>query len=140
MDTDRYEFSPDPARIDGDWVHATLRDHAYWAEGRSRADQDAANAASRCFGVYRRADGGQVAFARVITDGVTFGWVADVVVAPEVRGQGIGKALVAAIAAQLDALGVRRSLLITRDAHALYSRNGWVPVEPPENWMLRPRG
>lgn len=137
MDDARYEFSADPARIDGAWVHATLSTHAYWAGGRTRAQQDAANAGSRCFGVYRRADGRQVAFARLVTDGATFGWLADVIVDPDERGAGLGKALVAGIAAEADVLGLRRTLLFTKDAHALYARSGWEPVAPPESWMVR---
>ncbi|MDI6943746.1 MULTISPECIES: GNAT family N-acetyltransferase [Microbacterium] len=137
MDDALYEFSADAARIDAAWVHEMLSTHAYWAVGRTRAQQDAANAGSRCFGVYRRARGRQVAFARLVTDGVTFGWLADVIVDPAVRGEGIGKGLVEGIAAEADALGLRRTLLFTKDAHALYARSGWEPVTPPESWMVR---
>ncbi|WOF22716.1 GNAT family N-acetyltransferase [Microbacterium betulae] len=138
MDETAYEFSADAARIDRGWVHRTLSEHAYWAIGRSRALQDAAIDGSRCFGVYRRADGRQVAFARLVTDGATFGWLADVIVDPALRGEGVGKALVAGVAAELDALGLKRTLLMTSDAHGLYAQNGWGPVSSPENWLVRP--
>lgn len=132
-----YEFSSDVALLDGAWVHQTLREHAYWAHDRSREVQDAANAGSRCFGVYERGTGRQVAFARVVTDGATFGWLADVIVDPQRRGQGLGKLLVEGIVEELDGLGLRRTLLMTRDAHTLYGRHGWEPAAPVGDWLVR---
>lgn len=135
--TGAFEFSADPARIDADWVHATLSEHAYWALGRARAVQDAANAGSRCYGVYRTDPGEQVAFARVVTDGATFGWLCDVIVDPGHRGRGLGKLLIAGIVADIESLGLKRTLLATTDAHGLYAQHGWVPLEQPERWMAR---
>jgi GNAT superfamily N-acetyltransferase len=134
-----FEFSTDPGRIDAEWVHATLSTLAYWAEGRSRATQDEANAASRCYGVYATATGEQVAFARVVTDGTTFGWLCDVIVDPAVRGAGVGKLLMAGVVADVERLGVPRVLLKTADAHGLYAQHGWRPLASPESWMERSR-
>jgi GNAT superfamily N-acetyltransferase len=129
------EFSADPGRLDGDWVHATLATHAYWAVGRSREAQDAANAASRCYGVYASDTGRQVAFARVVTDGATFGWLCDVIVDPGARGRGVGKLLVSGVMADLEPIGIKRLLLKTADAHGLYAQNGWAPLASPSSWM-----
>lgn len=129
-----FEFSADPFRIDGDWVHLMLRG-SYWAADRPRDVQDAANAASRCYGVY--SPDAQVAFARVVTDGGTFAWLCDVIVDPAARGRGAGKLLMAGVAADLDRLGVRRTLLATDDAHGLYEQYGWTPLAKPSNWMQR---
>ncbi|WP_203137085.1 GNAT family N-acetyltransferase [Microbacterium sp. JZ31] len=132
-----YEFSDDASRLDAEWIHRTLATHSYWARGRPRELQDAANAGSRCFGVY---DGErQVAFARLVTDGATFGWLADVIVDPDRRGEGIGKLLVAGVAAEVDRLGLRRTLLKTDDAHTLYERHGWEPATPAGDWLVRER-
>jgi GNAT superfamily N-acetyltransferase len=137
-DASPYEFSTDPTRIDAARVHELISQHAYWAQGRPRAVMDAAIAGSRPYGVYRRDTGEQVAFARLVTDGVTFAWLADVVVDPELRGQGIGKLLIAGIVAEIEPLGLRRTMLATADAHGLYEQFGWVPVTEEYKWMERP--
>lgn len=129
-------FSADPDRIDPVWVHRMLSEHSYWAEGRSRQVQDAANAGSRCYGVY---DGdAQVGFARVVTDGATFAWLCDVIVDPDARGRSVGKTLLAGVVADLEPLGLKRALLATGDAHGLYEQFGWGPLRAPEKWMERP--
>ncbi|GAA2224874.1 GNAT family N-acetyltransferase [Promicromonospora sukumoe] len=135
-----YEFSTDPARIDADRVHELVSRHTYWAKDRPRDVMDAAIAGSRPYGVYRRDSGEQVGFARVVTDGATFAWLADVIVDPDLRGQGIGKLLVAGVVAELDQLGLRRTILATADAHGLYERFGWTPVTEEYKWMERPAG
>jgi GNAT superfamily N-acetyltransferase len=137
-DDSTYEFSTDPDRIDAARVHELIT-HTYWGTGRSRKVMDAAIAGSRPYGVYRSGTVEQVAFARVVTDGVTFAWLADVVVDPAVRGKGVGKLLIAGVVAELEPLGLRRTLLATADAQGLYEQFGWVPVDPQYSWMERPR-
>jgi GNAT superfamily N-acetyltransferase len=137
MNDATYEFSTDPARIDAARVHELVSQYTYWAKDRPRGVMDAAIAGSRPYGVYRRDTGAQVAFARVVTDGVTFAWLADVIVDPDVRGQGIGKLLVAGVVADIEPLGLRRTLLATADAHGLYEQFGWRPVNDGFKWMER---
>ncbi|WP_419706556.1 GNAT family N-acetyltransferase [Promicromonospora sp. NFX87] len=137
MNDSTYEFSTDPARVDPARVHELIAD-TYWGAGRTRELMDAAIAGSRPYGVYRSGTVEQVAFARVVTDGVTFAWLADVVVDPAVRGQGVGKLLIAGVVAELEPLGLRRTLLATADASGLYEQFGWVPVDPQYSWMERP--
>ncbi|WP_022889972.1 GNAT family N-acetyltransferase [Agromyces italicus] len=134
---DELEFSDDPARLDLDRVHTWLAEESYWAEGRSRAAHEAAVAASRNYGVYDRASGEQLAYARVITDGVTFAWLCDVYVDAPARGRGVGVALIEQIMTELEPLGLRRIGLTTADAHGLYERFGFRPLDRPEQWMAR---
>jgi predicted GNAT family acetyltransferase len=130
-----YEFSADPARLDTAWVHEILSTQ-YWALGRSRAVQDAAVAGSRNYGVY--AGGTQVAYARAVTDGATFAWIADVVVHPEHRRQGLGTLLVDGLMADLEALGLRRVLLkASPEGHDLYRKAGFDGLDEPDAWLLR---
>ncbi|TDB82144.1 GNAT family N-acetyltransferase [Micromonospora sp. KC721] len=131
---DGYLLSTDPARLDLDRVHQWLSTDAYWALGRSRESVARAFAGSIPYGVHRVPDGGQVAVARVVTDGVTFGWLCDVYVAREERGRGLGAWLATAVRDHLASLGVRRILLATLDAHGVYARVGFTPVTP-ERWM-----
>ncbi|GAA2765839.1 GNAT family N-acetyltransferase [Streptomyces paradoxus] len=129
------EISTDPARVDRERVHHWLSTDAYWALGRPREKQDRAIEGSLNFGVYDTVSGDQIAYARVITDRATFGWLCDVYVDPSVRGKGIGGALVAAVRDELRSYGVRRVLLATHDAHGVYARHGFAALERPEDWM-----
>ncbi|MFI2616556.1 GNAT family N-acetyltransferase [Streptomyces sp. NPDC018584] len=130
-----YEISADPARVDAARVHQWLSTDAYWALGRSRAKQDAAIAGSLNFGAYDGSSGEQVAYARVVTDRATFAWLCDVYVAPAARGSGLGTALVDAVRAHLEPFGLRRVLLATADAHGVYEKVGFKPLDDPGAWM-----
>jgi GNAT superfamily N-acetyltransferase len=133
MTLDDFEISSDPARIDADAVHAYLT-RSYWAKGVSKARVAESIAGSRAFGAYRKSDGAQVGFARVITDGCRFAYLADVYALEEVRGIGIGKALVEAA---LASPGLERCswMLSTDDAHGLYRRYGFEVVADPNQTM-----
>ncbi|WP_395244046.1 GNAT family N-acetyltransferase [Agromyces sp. MMS24-K17] len=130
-------FSTDPAELDRDRVHRWLSTDAYWAIGRPRATQEAAVDASRNYAAFDEATGAQVAYARVITDGATFGWLCDVYVDPSVRGRGVGVGLIEAVVADLEPLGLPRITLKTGDAHGLYAKFGFEPIPDPELWMIR---
>lgn len=130
-------FSADPARVDRACVHRWLSEESYWARGRTRETQDAAIDGSRVYGVYDDESGEQLAFARVVTDTVTFAWLCDVFVDAAARGRGVGKLLVAGVVADLEPLGMRRIALATADAHGLYAQFGFAPLPTPERWMTR---
>ncbi|MFD0313826.1 GNAT family N-acetyltransferase [Streptomyces flavalbus] len=130
-----YEISTDPDRLDAARVHRWLSTDAYWALGRDREKQDRAIAGSLNFGVYDTASGAQVGYARVVTDRATFAWLCDVYVDPAVRGKGIGTALAAAVREELRAYGVRRIMLATHDAHEVYAKVGFAPLERPDQWL-----
>lgn len=132
---DGCEISTDPARLDAALIHQWLSQDAYWALGRTREKQDAAIAGSLNFGVYDTASGAQLAYARVVTDQATFGWLCDVYVAPAARGRGIGTGLAAAVRDHLAPYGLRRIMLATADAHAVYAQVGFAPLAEPEKWM-----
>ncbi|KIA70944.1 GNAT family N-acetyltransferase [Paenarthrobacter sp. TAF1] len=137
--TERYVFSAEADRVDRARVHQWLSEQSYWAQGRVRQKQDAAIDASRNYGVYDIGTGEQVAYARVVTDGVTFAWLCDVFVATEVRGQGIGKMLAAGVMADLEPLDLKRVLLATADAHGLYAQHGFTELTEPSRMMARVR-
>jgi GNAT superfamily N-acetyltransferase len=130
-----YEISNDPARLDAELIHRWLSQDAYWAMGRSRETQDRAVAGSLNFGLYRSASGAQVGYARVITDYATFGWLCDVYIDRAVRGLGLGTALVVEVRDHLARYDLRRVLLATSDAQAVYAKVGFAPLAKPEKWM-----
>jgi GNAT superfamily N-acetyltransferase len=133
------QISTDRSQLDVDLIHAFLSTEAYWAIGRPRALTERAIAHSLCFGAYAD-DGAQVGFARVVTDHALFAYLADVFVVPAARGQGIGKALVAAVMEHEDVRSLRRVLLATDDAHGLYAQFGFTPLSDAESWMGIRRG
>ncbi|OKJ96904.1 acetyltransferase [Streptomyces sp. CB03234] len=135
---DAYEISTDAARLDRARVHQWLSTDAYWAIGRSRDKQDRAIDGSLNFGAYDAASGELVAYARVVTDHATFAWLCDVYVDRPVRGQGLGTALVEAVRDHFAPLGVKRVVLATQDAHGVYEKVGFKPLDVPEHWMALP--
>ena len=128
-------ISTDFADIDFDVVHGFLSADAYWCPGIPRAVVERAAANSLCFSAWL--DGRQVGFARVVSDRATFGYLADVFVLPAHRGQGISKALMAAVMAHPDLQKLRRFMLATADAHGLYAQHGFGPRARPERFMER---
>lgn len=130
-------ISDDPDELDRERIHRWILDESYWATNRSAERQDAAIAGSWNFGVYDDATGEQLGYARLVTDRATFAWLADVYVDANSRGRGVGKALMAAIVAAVDELGVPRVMLATSDAHGLYAHYGFAPLAEPHKWMAR---
>ena len=130
------DISTDPARLDVGLIHRYLSEESYWAKGRSRDVVERSLAGSMVFGAYTR-EGEMVGFTRVVTDRATFAWICDVFVVDDHRGGGIGKALVAAVCDHRDLRDIKRMLLATSDAHALYAPFGFAPLGDPERWMAR---
>ena len=124
-----YRLSSDPQRVDVDAVHRWLSEQAYWALGRPREVVLATITNSRVWSVFAPS-GEQVAFARAVTDDLTFGWLCDVFVDPAHRGRGLATWVSAQAVDDLRAGGVDRLVLATSTAHDVYRRVGFtVPRE-----------
>jgi GNAT superfamily N-acetyltransferase len=118
-----FELDDDPARIDVGAVHRFLSEDAYWALGRPRETVERlVHEATRVVGLY--AGERQLGFARAVSDGVSFVYLADVYVLPEVRGRGLGVELVREVV-EGSPLARLRWLLHTADAHGLYAKFGF---------------
>ena len=128
-----FVISTDQDRIDVDAVHRFLCDDSYWAAAVPVDVVRRSIQNSLCFGVYLGDQ--QVGFARVITDYATFAYIADVYVVTEYRRQGLAKWLMNVIREHPELQGLRRWLLVTRDAHGLYSGAGFRALENPDRWM-----
>jgi len=126
------EISTTRDRLDLDVVHGFLTD-SYWSPGIPRDTVERAIAGSLNFGLYR--NGRQIGYARVITDGATFAYFADVFVLPDHRGAGLATWLMSTALAHPALASLRRCLLVTRDAHAIYARCGFTPLARPERFM-----
>ena len=128
------ELLDDPALLQFDRVHAWLAS-SYWSPGIARATVERAAAGSHCLGAYN--GGAQVGYARMITDRATFAWLADVWVDEPGRGRGLGRRMVRWFLDHPDYLDLRRIMLVTGDAHGVYSPLGFHPPLRPERYMER---
>lgn len=132
-DTQTFEISTDKARLELGMIHRFLSRQSDWARGIPERLVRVAIANSLCFGVY--GPGGQVGFARVISDYATFANLVDVFILPDWRGRGLASRLLAAVVAHEALRGLRRFTLATSDAHALYARFGFRPLRRAESFM-----
>ena len=71
----------------------------------------------------------------MITDRATFAYLADVFIIEEYRGFGLSKWLMEIIMSYPDLQGLRRMMLATRDAHELYKKFGFTPLNNVDRWM-----
>ena len=125
-------------RVDVELVHRWLSEESYWAKGITRERCERAIENSIPFSAF---DGErQIGFALVITDRATFAYLADVFVLEEYRGRGVSKQIMAAIDAHPELQGLRRWMLVTRDAHGLYEQFGFRALAAPERHMEKSAG
>ncbi len=127
-----YLISTDKRRLDLPVIHNFLTT-SYWAAGIPIETVKKSIEHSLAFGVYREDQ--QVGFARVITDYATFAYIGDVFILEAFRGQGLSKWLMEVIAAHPGLQGLRRWVLLTRDAHELYRKTGFTEPKNPERYM-----
>ena len=124
-----YEVDADPGRIDMEVVWSYLHTEAYWGRGRSRANvEDQVRGAWRVVGAYSD-DGAQVGFARAVSDGVAFAYLADVFVLKDHRLRGVGGRIVREMIDEGPGADFRW-LLHTGDAAVLYAGLGFKPTGP----------
>jgi GNAT superfamily N-acetyltransferase len=127
-------MTDDPGAVDLDVVHGFLTT-AYWCRGIPRDVVARGVANSIPFSVHL--DDRQVGFARAVTDRATFAYLADVFVAEDHRGRGLGGWIVETVLGHPELQGLRRWLLVTRDAHALYRKFGFTSITDPSGFMTR---
>ncbi len=142
----RLFISTDTELLDFPWLYKTLAAE-YWGFDYTPEIVRRNALAALPFGVYVRHDAlgtydgdnfaeekpswiEQVAFARVITDRVSFSFVCDVVVEPRHRKSGIGTLLMQAVVGHPDVKGTI-SLLGTKDAWRFYEKFGYRACEQP---------
>jgi ribosomal protein S18 acetylase RimI-like enzyme/predicted FMN-binding regulatory protein PaiB len=141
-----FEHHPEssrPARFSGPagtWLWPTLgpRDAQaavdllegqYWTRGVSREVLAQAQLGASAWLGARDASGRLVATARANSDGARHAYVADVAVAPEYRGKGLGNAVVRLLLDHPAVRGAGLVRLATQDAQAFYERFGFQPEE-----------
>jgi len=149
---DEFVLSTDRSRLDLDVIHGFLTD-CYWAKGIPRDIVARSIEHSLCFGIYDEREefpglaetarpgaptalkALQVGFARVVSDFATVAYLGDVFVLESHRRRGLSKWIMECIMQHPALQGLRRWILLTRDAHELYSQFGFTPVKSAERYM-----
>ena len=107
---------------------------SYWVPGIS-LDETIKGAENSALVVGAFINGQQIGYARVISDKTRFAYILDVYVTEEYRRQGIGKSMIQHILTYNELKDVYQWLLITQDAHGVYSHFGFAPVSTPFDWL-----
>ena len=108
---------------------------AYWSSGIGMAEvKKGARNSSLVVGAILP-DGTQIGYARVISDKTRFAYILDVYVDENYRKQGIGQAMMNYILAHDELKDVYQWMLITKDAHGVYSKLGFKVISRPLDWM-----
>ncbi len=128
-----FTISADRARLDLDVIHGFLA-NSYWAKGIPREVVARSIQHSLCFGVYD-GSGAQVGFARIVSDFATVAYLGDVFILETHRQRGLSKYLMECIMQHPALQGLRRWILLTRDAHGLYKKFGFTPLKSAERYM-----
>ena len=129
-------ISSEKNQVDIGTLHAMLS-RSHWARGRSREAVEKTIANSLCFSLINADE--QIGFARVITDGVTYAIILDMIIREDFRGQGLGKWLVQCIGEHPEVVPLRQ-VLWTSAAYDFYQKAGFE--EMPElkfmarNWKM----
>lgn len=127
-----YLVSDDPEMLNTEVIHGFLS-RSYWARGIPIETVRRSMEGSLNFGAYHASTIGkaeQIGFTRVISDHATFAYICDVFVLEDHRGRGMSKMLMRAALTHPKLQGLRRWMLVTRDADSLYAKFGFT--RPPE--------
>jgi hypothetical protein len=124
--------STDKTKLDVPFIQDFLKD-IYWAAGRTIDEVQTTIDSSFCFGIYLNEV--QIGFARVVTDYVVFGYLMDVFIAEEHRGNGYSSILIDAMMNEPVLKNIKIWRLATSDAHFLYEKFGFSALAHPEKMM-----
>ena len=124
--------STDPELLDLDAIHSFLF-QSYWARGLphdlvAKSIENTLN-----FGVFDKAE--QIGYANVVTDYTHFAYVQNVFILDAYQGNGLGRWLMECIVTTLQAHGIRRIILVTRDAQKFYHKCGFDTLSNKDGWL-----
>jgi N-acetylglutamate synthase-like GNAT family acetyltransferase len=118
---DDFTISSEKGKVDIDALHDMLS-RTYWAKDRSREEIEKTIANSLCFSLFKGDE--QVGFARVLTDGVAYAVILDMVIREDFRGQGLGKWMLQCLVEHPQVVPLRQ-VLWTSDADGFYQKLGF---------------
>jgi GNAT superfamily N-acetyltransferase len=130
----KFEIVDGIKKMDFAKITAMLKD-AYWSKGIGIDEvKEGAKHSALVVGAFTQ-EGTQVGYSRVISDKSRFAYILDVYVADNFRKKGIGQTMIQFILNHPKLKDVYQWLLITKDAHGVYSKAGFKPLENPDRWM-----
>lgn len=107
---------------------------SYWSKGIPFSVVEKAFSNSIAIGLITK-DGETVGAARMVTDGATFAYLADVYILEAHRGKRLAPWMVGALMDHPELQGLRRIMLATSDMHPLYRKFGFKSLDKPEIMM-----
>lgn len=125
--------SDDQSRIDFETLHGFLTE-TYWARGIPRSIVEKSVRNSLSMGLY--VDNQMIGFARAVTDYTTFAYLEDVFVLDNWRGKGLGVWIAQCLIAHPALRSIKLWMLGTKDAHGVYEKLGFGPLEDPSRIMI----
>ena len=129
---DNFLISTDPKLLDIDVTHNFLS-QSYWARGIPQDIVVKSIKNTLNFGIFDQAQ--QIGYANVVTDYTHFAYVQNVFVLASYQGDNIGRWLMECIVASLQSHGIRRIILVTKDAQEFYKKCGFAPLSNKEGWL-----
>lgn len=126
-------ISEDKSKLNVHKVHQEVTS-VYWGRNRSWEQTLMTIEKSTCFGMYSK-DGQHIAYARMMSDGLTFAYLMDVIVFDPHKGKGLGKKMIQHILERPDVKLVNTVALKTMDAHSFYENFGFKRVGDSQMWM-----
>ena len=132
LDISKIEICSEQTQFDFDFIYNELK-MTYWANWRTKEQAVLSFENSYAKMVFYKQQ--PIAFARIITDWVAFGYLADVVVTEKFRGKGVANLLLADMLNDPKIAEIRKLLLVTRDAQNLYQKFGFRALLHPERVM-----
>ena len=130
---DDYVITTDKSMMDVKMIHKFLANESYWSKNIPLERVKKAIENSLNFGIFYKEK--QIGFARVISDFSTIAYLGDLFILKEYRGQGLARLLLEQVMNYPELKGLRRWILLTKEAHDLYQQYGWAMVARPESWM-----
>lgn len=132
LDVSKIKICSEQAQFDFDFIYNELK-MTYWANWRTKDQVILSFENSYAKMIFYKQQ--PIAFARIITDWVAFGYLADVVVTEKFRGKGVANLLLADMLNDPKIAEIRKLLLVTRDAQNLYQKFGFRMLLHPERVM-----
>jgi len=122
------------SNMDFDKVTSILSE-SFWSPGiKSDEVKKAAANSALLVGAFKE-DGEQIAYGRVISDKTRFAHLTDFCVEEKYRRTGIGQKMVAYVLGHDELADVYQWLLITKDAHGVYKKQGFSVISRPLDYM-----
>ncbi len=127
-----YLLSTDRRKLNDHFICSELQ-KLYWAKDLTIAEIKKSVNNSRSYGLYHNNE--QIGFAKVLTDYARFAYLSDVFILEKYRGKGLAVFMLKGILQDPKLKDIKKWMLATRDAHGLYRKLGFTPLQDVKGFM-----